>query len=351
MNTVLVTGGCGFIGSHISIELIRSGFNVCIVDSLINSSENIIPKINKIIELENKNKQVKLFFRKGDLRNKQFLESVFKEFKEKRLEISSVIHCAGLKSVGESVSNPLLYWDCNLNSTLSLLGVMDKYDCRNIVFSSSATVYGLSDNNKLTEDSRIEPINPYGSTKHTIENLLRDCYESENNKWKIINLRYFNPIGAHTSGMIGENPKGIPNNIFPLINEVALCEISHLNIFGNDWDTLDGTGVRDYIHVMDLAEGHVKALEYLFKNNSIIMNLNLGTGKGTSVLELINVFKRVNNVDVPTVFAERRKGDFASVIADNTKAKKVLNWLPNRNIEQMCRDGWLWYSKNKEKIN
>ena len=343
MKTILVTGGTGFIGSHTSLVLLEMGYELFIVDSLVNSDEDVIQKINNISKQTND----KLHFYKGDLRDKNFLKKVFNEAFKMLKPIEAVIHFAGLKAVGESVSEPIKYWSNNVYGTINLLELMKDFNCNTLIFSSSATVYGLSDNNKLSEDSKIEPINPYGSTKNAIENFLRDCYKSENDKWKIINLRYFNPIGAHPSGLIGENPKGVPNNIFPLINKVALGQISHLNVFGNDWDTLDGTGVRDYIHVMDLAEGHVKALEYLFENNSLIMNLNLGTGKGTSVLELINVFKRVNNVEVPMVFAERRKGDFANVIADNTKAKKVLNWFPNRDLEQMCRDGWSWHSKNK----
>lgn len=342
MNTVLVSGGCGFIGSHISVELIKKGFNICIVDSLINSSENIVSKLNLIIKLENKNKKGKLFFRKGDLRNKQFLEGVFKEFKEKSLKISSVIHCAGLKSVEESVNNPLLYWDFNLNSTLSLLEVMDKYDCRNIVYSSSATIYEANGESKLTEDSPKKPINPYGHTKLTIEKVLENLYISNPEKWRIVNLRYFNPVGAHDTGLIGESPLNTPTNLFPILSKVAKKDYEKLLIFGNDWLTKDGTCIRDFIHIMDLADSHLAALEFLIENKPLIISFNIGTGKGTSVIEIVNKFIEVNHQNIPYKFVERRQGDQAYVVADNTKALKLLNWKPKKNLVDMCLDTWRW---------
>ena len=339
MKVILVTGGAGFIGSHTSLVLLEKGYELFIIDSLVNSNNDVINKIKKI---SNKNND-KLHFYEGDLRDKAFLKTVFNRAYSMGKPIEAVIHFAGLKAVEESISEPIKYWSNNVNGTINLLELMKLFNCKKLIFSSSATVYGLSENNKLNENSKIEPINPYGETKKAIENLIRDCYRSETEYWKIIILRYFNPIGAHPSGLIGENPKGIPSNIFPVINKVALGEISNFSVFGNDWNTPDGTCIRDYIHVMDLAEGHVKSLEYLFKNDSMIMDLNLGTGKGTSVLQLINIFKKVNNVDFPVVFVNRRKGDFACVIADNSKAKKVLNWAPKRDLEQMCIDGWIWY--------
>jgi len=344
MTVVLVTGGTGFIGSHTSLVLLQIGYEIIIVDSLKNSSKNVINNINNI-----RNKNNKVHFFEGDLRDKHFLKKVFAMSNDMGKRIEAVIHFAGYKAVGESVLKPLKYWNNNVFGTINLLEIMTEFNCKTLIFSSSATVYGFSENSKISEDLKIEPINPYGNTKHAIEKLLEDCYLSETDKWKIISLRYFNPIGAHKSGKIGENPKGITNNIFPLINKVASGDLSYLNVFGKDWNTYDGTCVRDYIHVMDLAEGHVKALEYLLDSeNSSIQYLNLGTGKGTSVLDLIDIFKRVNNVNIPFVFTERRKGDVGTVIAENNKAKKLLNWLPSRDIEQMCIDGWLWHCNNKK---
>ena len=224
---------------------------------------------------------------------------------------------------------------------------MDKYDCRTIVFSSSATIYEENGNNqKLTENSKIKPTNPYGETKLAIEKILFNLYKVSSSKWRIVNLRYFNPIGAHQSGLIGENPTGIPNNIFPFITQVGLKKIEQLEVFGNDWDTPDGTGVRDYIHVMDLADGHLKALDYLIKNETKILTLNIGTGKGSSVLELIKTFEIVNNVSVPFEFEKRRAGDVCKLVADNRKTKTVLNWSPSRSLDEMCRDGWRWKCSN-----
>ena len=343
---VLVTGGSGFIGSHTCLALIEKGYEILVIDSYVNSSEDSIRRVIDITKSNNKIKKVNIEIINADIRDELILDKLFDDSISLNKPIQAVIHFAGLKSVNESVSNPLLYWDSNVNGAIKLLSVMNKYKCRTLVFSSSATIYGLSNTGPILENSDINPINPYGRTKAAIEELLSDVYYSDPDKWRIANLRYFNPIGAHFSGMIGESPMGIPNNIFPFITQVAAGIRDKLNIFGNDWPTLDGTGVRDYIHVMDLAEGHIMALEYLLKNQNKIISLNLGTGKGTSVLELVNTFKRVNNINVPIEFSGRRDGDCCSVIADNSLADSCLEWTPKRSLEQMCIDGWKWQSLN-----
>ena len=344
MKTILVTGGTGYIGSHTSLELLKKGYRVIIFDSLVNSSEKVINKINLL--LNDKNLDNKFTFIKGDLSEAKLLEGVFEGSKEKGSPISSVIHFAGLKSVAESVSNPLKYWDKNVGGSINLFKIMEKFDCRTIIFSSSATVYQIKGNSFLRESSPIQASNPYGQTKVAIESLLNDIFLNSQNNWKIVNLRYFNPIGAHDSGLLGEDPIGIPTNIFPIINKVAINEIPKLQIYGNDWPTHDGTGLRDYIHVMDLADGHIAAMEYLEKNKSQIINLNLGTGKSTSVLDLVKIFEQVNKVKIKYEFVSRRKGDHGVVVADNSLAKNLLNWQPKRNIYQMCKDGWNWQINN-----
>ena len=274
------------------------------------------------------------------------MQSIFDKSTENGDPIDSVIHFAGLKSVAQSVLDPISYWDANLVGTISLINIMNQNNCHEIVFSSSASIYGSTDKEKISEDALIKPVNPYGITKMSIEKFLRNVYDSCQEKWKIANLRYFNPIGAHSSGLIGEYPKGEPNNIFPYINNVASGDLPSLSVFGNDWPTLDGTGVRDYIHVMDLAEGHIRSLEFLKNNKPQFLNLNLGTGKGTSVLELIKTFERVNKVKIPFTFDERRSGDVAKLIADNSFLKLTLKWFPKRTLEEMCKDGWRWKSDN-----
>ena len=342
MKSALITGGCGFIGSHTCIELLKKDYFVHIIDSNINSSESIIKQIKNTLVFENhKDKSKNINFIKGDLRDNLLLEEIFHKAKKDEKEITSVVHFAGLKSVEESINFPIKYWDANLCSTISLIKVMEKFNCKCLIFSSSATIYELNEK-LISEDVRIAPINPYGNTKAAIEKVLDDLFNGLSSDWRIANLRYFNPIGAHTSGLIGESPKGRPTNIFPLILKVANRELSEIKIFGNNWSTKDGTGVRDYIHIMDLAEGHMRALDYLENKNPGIINLNLGTGKGISVLELIRTFEEVNKVEIPYLFADKRKGDFGMVVANNSLAKELLNWYPKKSVEDMCRDGWKW---------
>ena len=253
---------------------------------------------------------------------------------------------AGLKSVEESIRKPLLYWDNNVIGTMNLLKIMKKFDCKTIVFSSSATIYGVVSSDPIDEKCKINPNNPYGHTKAAIEFMLKGIFESSKDKWRIANLRYFNPIGAHDSSLIGENPSDDPNNLFPIICNVAQGKYEELKIFGNDWPTLDGTCVRDYIHVMDLAEAHTSALDFLLSNKSQLIDLNIGTGIGTSVLELVEKFSKVNNCSVRFSFSGRRQGDAPVVIANNNKAISVLNWKPKRNLEEMCKNGWEWKKNN-----
>ena len=345
MKKILVTGGSGFIGSHIAVLLIENGYEVIIVDSLINSSINSVAKIKKLLkEICPKNEKNLKFF-KGDILDSEFLKNVFLDAKNSNKPINAVIHLAGLKSVNDSIINPLKFWEVNLNGTINLINIMSHFGCNKIVFSSSATVYKKS-NELIKENCEINPINPYGQTKAAVERLLNDLYNCPSQNWAITSLRYFNPIGAHYSGMIGEDPKGMPSNIFPLINKVALGELSEIKIFGNDWDTYDGTCIRDYIHVMDLADGHISALKHLFDKKKYKLTLNLGTGLGTSVLDLITKFQEVNNIQIPFSYSKRREGDTSKVVADNKLAKKILNWSPKKNIKEMCRDGWRWQSLN-----
>ena len=342
MSSILVTGGAGFIGSHTCIQLIKDGYDVCILDSLVNSSEKIISNIRKIISTNNQSNYGKLFFKKGDLRDEKLLDNIFLEFKENNKHFSSVIHFAGLKSVEESVREPLKYWDVNLNSTLSLLSSMKRFKCNTLVFSSSATVYDPNVKGKFKENNPRKPINPYGETKLAIEKILENLYISDTKKWKIANLRYFNPVGAHESGMIGENPIKKPNNLFPIVIKVARGEYENLSIFGNDWPTKDGTCIRDYIHVMDLADAHLAALNYLNLNEPQIIPLNIGTGHGKSVKEIVDKFMELNKVSIPYRYVKRRKGDPASVVADNYRSLELLKWSPKRNISEMCIDAWRW---------
>ena len=326
---------------HLSISL-EKGYKVFVIDSFANSNPIALRRVLEILKLQKRNLSEKLKIFKCDLRNKVLLENIFHEILRDFEEIHGVIHFAGLKAVAESVSSPLEYWNVNVGGTINLLDLMQKYDCNTFVFSSSATIYSQSNNSLLSEDSEVSPINPYGTTKLTIERLLEDLFKSSNKYSKFACLRYFNPIGAHSSGLIGENPIGKPNNIFPLIINAALGISKKFEVFGNDWPTLDGTAIRDYIHVMDVADAHIKVLENLFLNESSFLKFNIGTGKGTSVMELLKIFERVNNIKVPYVFSGRRSGDACTVVADVSFVKSVLKINPKMTIEDMCRDGFRW---------
>jgi len=330
---VLVTGGCGYIGSHTCCELLDNGYDVVIIDNLSNSKSDVIDKITEIT-----GKDVKFY--EGDVCDKNILETIFNEN-----EIDAVIHFAGLKAVGESVAKPLMYYRNNLDSTLSLLEVMNEHNCKKIAFSSSATVYGSPKELPIRESFDLSTTNPYGSTKLYIEGILKDLYVSDKD-WSIAILRYFNPIGAHKSGLIGENPNGIPNNLMPYILKVATKELEILNVFGNDYDTHDGTGVRDYIHVVDLAKGHIKAIEKVL-NSTGVDCYNLGTGTGYSVLDIINTFERVNNIKVNYRIVDRRPGDIAACYADPSYAFEKLGWKAELGIEDMCKDAYNYVMNTK----
>ena len=342
----MVTGGAGFLGSHTCLILLQNGFEIFVLDSFINSSSKSIKRIIKILKLEGKDLEKKLHLFKADIKNEKEIDAIFKLASERNKSIEAVIHFAGLKSVSESIFNPLSYWENNVNGTIKLLKIMEKYNCKCIVFSSSATVYRAQTCKLLKEDDFCDPINPYGQTKLAIEKLLNDIYKSSPTEWRIACLRYFNPVGAHESGLIGEDPLGKPNNIYPQITKVAIGELKEIMIYGSDWPTNDGTGIRDYIHVMDLAEGHLMTLNFLLQRKAQSLTINLGTGKGTSVLELINTFQKVNGLKIPYRFVDRRPGDNPYVVADNSLAKSVLNWEPKRNIADICISGWNWQSRN-----
>lgn len=331
---VLVTGGLGFIGSHTCVELLNANYDVVIADNLSNSSIEVLEKIEEITSKKPK-------FYEYDVCDKAKIEEIFKKNK-----IDAVIHFAGYKAVGESVSEPLKYYRNNLDSTLTLLEVMKEYSCHNFVFSSSATVYGTPKELPIKEDFPLSTTNPYGTTKLMIERILQDVSKADKDL-SIIVLRYFNPIGAHKTGLLGEKPNGIPNNLMPYIVRVADKELPILSVFGDDYDTPDGTGVRDYIHVVDLAKGHLKALEKVV-NFKGIDYYNLGTGNGYSVLDLVKAFEKVNNVKVPYKIVERRPGDIAACYADPTKAYEELGFKAEYGIEDMCKDSYNFILKNKE---
>lgn len=336
-NYILITGGAGYIGSHTLIELDSAGYSFVVYDNLSNSSKKSIQRVEKLI-----GKSIE--FVEGDIRDKKALEDVFE-----RYDIDSVIHFAGLKAVGESVEKPLYYYDNNISGTLVLLEVMKEHKCKKIVFSSSATVYGDPHEVPIKEDFPVGgTTNPYGTSKYMIERILQDVYVSDN-EFKIVLLRYFNPVGAHKSGEIGEDPNGIPNNLMPYISQVAVGKRECLSVFGDDYNTHDGTGVRDYIHVVDLANGHVKAISYLEKaSTDKPLIVNLGTGTGYSVLDMVKAYEKASGKKVPYKIAPRRAGDIASCYADPTFAKKVLGWEAKRTIEDMCKDSFNWQSKNPE---
>jgi UDP-glucose 4-epimerase len=330
---ILVTGGAGYIGSHTVVQLIESGFDVVIIDNFLNSDPEVLNRLHTIT-----GKEIKCY--NIDLLDKEKIQEVFS-----KNSIEAVIHFAGLKAVGESVAKPLYYYHNNITSTLVLCEVMKEFGVKKIVFSSSATVYGTAETVPLTEDTPLGATNPYGWTKLMLEQIFRDLHVSDD-EWSIALLRYFNPVGAHESGLIGEDPSDIPNNLTPYITQVAVGKLDKLRVFGNDYDTEDGTGVRDYIHVEDLASGHLKALDKVLTNAGVNA-YNLGTGKGYSVMDMIHTFEKVNGVDIPYEVIDRRPGDIAVSYADPTKARHELGWVAEKGLEDMLRDSWNWQQKNK----
>ena len=347
MRKILLTGGTGFIGSHTCIELLKSGFEIVILDSFFNSSKVVEERLRSLFFYETNLLNINLSVFKGDIRDKDFVHNIFLNAINIGKPIDAVIHFAGLKSVRESFMLENQYFDVNVNGSYSLLENMKKFNCKKIVFSSSASVYDSSLNCFFSEDNQIKPMSPYAKTKESVERILFDFYREEDGpKWEIINLRYFNPAGSHPSGLIGEEPKGIPNNLFPYITQVASGRRKFLEIFGNDWPTKDGTGVRDYIHIMDLANAHHRALNYLFEDHNTYLNINIGSGTETSVMELIEIFEKENNCSIPYKIKPRRKGDVAKLVADNSRAKRILNWQPYFSINDICRHGWNWLIKN-----
>lgn len=329
---ILVTGGAGYIGSHTCVELLNENFDVVVLDNLSNSCEEALTRVKQITGKP-------LEFYKTDLLDKSAVESIFKTH-----AIDAVIHFAGLKAVGESVSIPLSYYHNNITGTLHLLEAMKKFEVKNLVFSSSATVYGDPASLPIKEDFELSVTNPYGRTKLMIEEILKDLYTSDSS-WNIALLRYFNPVGAHASGRIGEDPQGLPNNLMPYISKVAVGSLPHVNVFGDDYDTPDGTGVRDYIHVVDLAIGHIKTLPKLFTNPGIVI-YNLGTGQGYSVLDMIHSFETASDRKIDYRITPRRPGDIAACYADPSKAEIELGWKAGKNLADMCKDTWHWQKNN-----
>jgi len=329
---ILLTGATGFIGSHIWVELITAGYEVIGVDNFSNSSRNVLSRLTKLI-----NQSIQ--FKEIDICNSYLLELLFKEY-----PIKGVIHLAALKAVGNSVQDPIAYYSNNVSGMINLLKISNKYNCKNIVYSSSATVYGNPDITPIPESAELNPINPYGRTKLIGEQILRDL-EIADPSFKVIYLRYFNPIGAHPSGLIGEDPIGIPNNICPILVKVVIGQLPELRIFGDDWQTSDGTGVRDYIHVVDLAKAHVKAIDYLLKGNSSV-TLNLGTGKGYSVMDLIKTFEKITGKTIPYTIVDRRPGDIAVCFANPNLSEVYLGWKAEYDLEKMCEDAWRWQFQN-----
>jgi UDP-glucose 4-epimerase len=330
---LLITGGCGYIGSHTVVELKNAGFDIVVLDNFYNSKPEALRRIRELVKGD-------FPFYECDIRDAEGLRRIFKEN-----SIEAVIHFAGLKAVGESVTIPLEYYENNVGGTVTLCKVMSDAGCKKMVFSSSATVYGMNNPSPLKEDMPVGAVtNPYGRTKYFIEEILGDLCKSDT-EWTAVCLRYFNPIGAHQSGTIGEDPNGIPNNLMPYISQVAIGKLDKLPVFGNDYDTHDGTGVRDYIHVVDLAIGHLRALEYALEHTGWEA-INLGTGTGYSVLDLISAFEKANGVRVPYYFTDRREGDVAVCYSDTSKAERLLGWKAACGIEEMCRDTWRWQSKN-----
>ena len=343
MAQLLITGGAGFIGSHSCLVLLEAGHNLVVLDNFDNSSPE---SLKRVLELAGPSAAGRLQLVEGDIRSAADLERAF-EAAPAGQPISAVVHFAGLKAVGESLREPLRYWDVNLCGSRQLLEAMQAHGCRSLVFSSSCTVYGLPEQTPISESAAIQPINPYGHSKAAVEQLLADLAASEAG-WRIARLRYFNPVGAHPSGRIGEDPRGIPNNLFPFVSQVAVGRRDCLQVFGGDWPTPDGSGIRDYIHVMDIAEGHRAALDVLLAEPPQLLSLNLGSGQGHSVLEVVRAFELASGRSVPFTVVERRDGDAASTVADPRLATTRLGWRTHRSLEEMCRDGWAWQQANPE---
>lgn len=333
---IVVTGGAGYIGSHVCVELLASGREVLIIDDFSNSHPEAISRVESL-------GQQGVEFLKADLADAGDKKDIIGRVAS--FGADGAVHLAGLKAVGESVAQPARYYHVNIGSALTLIEALEAADAKSIVFSSSATVYGDLNDNPVTEEGRIGATNPYGRSKLYIEEILNDVAAADST-WGVVNLRYFNPVGAHPSGRIGEDPNDIPNNLFPFIAQVAVGRRSKLSIFGNDYDTRDGTGVRDYIHVVDLARGHIAALDYLSKGNRGAIDVNLGAGRGYSVLEAVAAFKRASNREIPYEIAPRRDGDIAEIYADATKAEKLFGWRAKKNIDEMCADHWRWQREN-----
>ncbi len=356
MKTILLTGGAGFLGSHACLNLLEAGYGIYIVDSLENSSFESISRVCRFLKEKNNFFQNKIKFFKADIRNIEKLKIIFEHALSNDNKIHAVIHFAGLKAVSESEENPIKYWEYNVLGSINLFKVMEEYGCKNIVFSSSAAVYGQNQKCPIEEVSSLSPSNVYGKTKKTVEEILTDLHFRK--KWGVAILRYFNPVGAHHSGIIGENPISNKNNLFPIICEVAKNNNKKLLIYGSDWPTRDGTCLRDYIHIEDIIEGHKNALNLLLNSGKNLIKVNLGTGKGTSVLELITTFEKVNDIKIEYEFSGRRLGDCAALFADNRLSSSLINWRPRKTLEDVCKDGWKWvlenpygYIKNLEELD
>ena len=344
MARLLITGGAGFIGSHTCLVLLEAGHELVVLDNYANSSREAL---RRVVELAGPGGEGRLQVIEGDIRCNADLERAFAAGASTGTGVDAVIHFAGLKAVGESVAEPLRYWDVNVSGSQHLLAAMAAHGCRTLVFSSSATLYGYPETVPIPESAPIQPINPYGYTKAAVEQMLRDVAASEAG-WRIACLRYFNPVGAHPSGRIGEDPNGVPNNLFPFISQVAVGRREQVQVFGGDWPTPDGSGVRDYIHVMDLAEGHLAALKALLSGGDQLLQLNLGSGQGHSVLEVIAAFAQACGRTIPYEVVARRPGDAATTVADATAAAKTLGWWTQRDLASICRDGWCWQSNNPQ---
>ncbi len=339
MTRLLITGGAGFIGSHTCVVLLNAGYQLVILDDFSNSCSEAIIRVKSLSN--NYLQHVR-----GDIRDEAIIQKIFSDAASSGSPIEGVIHFAGLKAVGESVEQPLRYWDVNVCGSCALLKVMKNNNCNVLVFSSSATIYGHPSSVPIPESAPIQPINPYGESKASVEQMLTNLAHSEPRKWRIACLRYFNPVGAHPSGKIGEDPNGTPNNLFPYLSQVAIGRLKCLKVFGDNWPTVDGSGVRDYIHVMDLAEGHLAALNYLISEPPQLLTLNLGSGVGASVLEVIKAFEKACGLSIPFEIVDKRLGDAPITIADPGLASTKLGWSSKRTLDDICRDGWAWQSAN-----